>query len=192
MLDSESVYAPPKSRVLDKAADSELASDGRYVVARAETHWPARCYRCNDDAHQRLALKVTYMAWWLPFVGVAILFACQFFLMRIIEPLIVLLLLSFFVRKNIRIKLPICDHHELQRKRLFWAQWLGVLLFTLCLIGALILHTGILGIGVLIALLGLIALSFFNRKLYASRYQDGLFWIKGTGQAFRDSLPPFN
>lgn len=191
MPNNESVYAPPKSEIFHPSKDSELTCDGNSVVAKADTSWPARCYICNHQAHQRLKVKVTYLAWWLPIVGMAVVLVCQFLLMRVIEPLICLFFLQLFMQKKIRIALPVCDRHKIQRQRVFWVQLLGTVLFVCCLVGAFVWSMQILVAVALVALVGLVISAFFYRKLYSPRHQDGLFWIKGTGQAFRDSLPPF-
>lgn len=204
MSNNESVYAPPKSCAFNTKKQHELTADGQFIVVRSTMPWIACCYRCNEPTRRQISIKVNYVPSWVGIFFVAGVLGGTALLSpyfpAAVKPFVLLFSLGMLIavlclQKTLRLKCFICDKHFGHRRRFIIGRWLA---FTVYLLGAIdIITTQYIDwqywLYVILAVMLVVAYwRYTYPNLTASHYQDGLFWIKGTGQAFRDSLPPLH
>ncbi len=165
-MENQSVYSPPNSQVIDKTNIIPLSSDGNRVVAQIETQWPTRCYQCNAVAIAGEPRRLQYFPRWL-----IMLFLPCFFLIPFLGSVTSLMVISgavfviYITLSYVFTRQLLVNLPVCETHRMSDKPFLTILWFKN---------------------------SFLRQTMTVVRYQDGLFWIRGTGQAFRDSLPPFN
>lgn len=196
----ENVYAAPKSQVVNTEKLFELCVDGRFVVTRRDTDWGVRCYCCNEVASEAIKVKLTCQPK-LPMIAFVVFLLAGGLLeslgfvkvnMHWLMPLWVILCFSCLVlgailTKRIKLSVPLCGRCRRIRKCLACVLFLLIVVFVVLLFVAP--SWAVLPFAVLIVVA--IVSSVLHPRLQISKEQDGLFWVKGVSQVFRDNLPEF-
>lgn len=178
MSDPLNPYAPPKAS-LDPQSPESLWRDGKVLVVRPDSPLPARCVKCNAPAH--LPLKRRKMYWHPAWV----------YLLLFLSPLIYIIV-ALIVRKCATLSPGLCDAH---RRR----HWLGIALgwggsllaLLLMFLGATYEYCSMAVIGMILFLGAIVAGIILARVLQPERIDKDYIRLRGCGQAFLDTLPPF-
>lgn len=177
-------YAPPAAE-LRVASPEQCWRDGRHIVLRRGGDLPERCLRCNRPGLPRL--RGSTYSWLSPWYFVLI-------------PLniLVFVLVALLVRKTVRLHPVLCSAHRRERRR----DWM---LFLVLMVGGFLALAGALsarGTGApevaalaLAPLLLALAIVLAARKLgelTVTRLDQDWVRLRGAGQPFLDSLPPWD
>jgi len=178
MADPLNPYAPPHAS-LDPQGPESLWRDGNVLVMRPGSTLPPRCVKCNEPAE--LPLKPRKVYWHQPWVYILLL------------NLLVYALVALILRKRAVLAPGLCPRHRRHR-------WFGIALGwggSLCALGLMYLGAtqdifALVVLG-LTALLGsVIAGVILARVVNPSRIDKDFVRLRGCGQAFLESLPPFH
>lgn len=186
-MNARNPFAPSRA-TLDAAADApnELRGDqgvwreGRVIVLSPDAALPRRCVKCNQPAHEPTQTRKVY--WHSPWLYLLILFN-----------LIIYAIVALAARKKALVAPGLCVDHKKRRRNALAVGWLGFLFgFVLLFIG-LGTDVGPWGpfLGVVVMLASVIVGMIKGRIVYASRIDKTHVRLKGCGQPFLDSLPPF-
>lgn len=173
----DSIYAAPKSE-LTNAEPAEIYRYKHYVILNSDAAWPARCFKCNADSAVRKKVNVAYVNPWI-------------YLTLLITPIVTIVLALIF-QKKFSIDLPICDSHLKKRKNFVIFQWTALLLMIAGFILGAALNSELLFILSLLLLLMVVIAAIAGRMIHLAKFKDDHLWVRGTGKAFLQSLPPFN
>lgn len=167
---------------------TQLYRDKKYVVATESTEWPDLCYKSGEPADNKITLTRSYTS---------LLFALTIFL-----PILLSVFMGLFGGKSLTMTFAVSDRHLRQRKMFKWTQ-MG---FVLLLVGSIaliiadvdaryqtrVVNSALAIVGSL-SLLVVLVIAIVSKTLHAAKFKKykghKLFWIKGTGQTFRDQLP---
>lgn len=186
-MNTDNLYAAPKADISPKAAssheDERVYQHGKWVITHEEELWPNRCYQCNAPTGNTKSVKLIYFNPW--------------FYLTILISWLITVVLYFIFRKQATIELPICEFHEARWKKhqtirnvlgILLVLTVGIIMFVLIQrIGDEMLVWFLSALAA-VFLLALIIMSFKSQKPRLTKYVEGTLWIRGTGQAFRDSL----
>lgn len=180
-MQTESVYAPPKSKIGVVRQESDIYCDDKFVVCEPDSQWPSRCYKSNIETDNIKTVKLFYFNPW-------------FYLTILITPILTIILWYIF-RKKIVIDLPLSEKHANNWQTFKIVQWsLAGLFIASILMGAILDMPMFFGFSMLLLLFILIATLWGGNRIYAAKYnkENNQFWLKGACQAFRDDLPHLN
>lgn len=178
-------YAPPTAE-LRLASNEHCWRDGRHVVLRRGGDLPHRCLRCNRPGLPR-ARGSTY-SWHSPWLFVLI-------------PLniIVFAVVALLVRRSVKLHPVLCDSHRRELRR----DW--ILCLALLAAGLLLLAAGLPGSGPgspagagalvvapVLLLLAIVVAAWKLGQLTVTRIDRHWVRLRGAGQPFLDSLPPWD
>lgn len=173
----DSVYAAPRSELLDPAA-SEAYRHKRYVISAPDAAWPGRCYKCNTTSTLRKKVKLTYVNPWI-------------YLSLLITPLITIILALIF-QKKFTVDLPICERHLKRRRNFVLVQWAIVMLMIAGFVVGTGMQSDLLFFLSFLLILVVVILAIAGRMVFLAKYKSNRLWIRGTGKEFRDSLPVYD
>jgi hypothetical protein len=193
-------YAPPSAQVEHRGAIGAVFRKGKLIAMHAEGQLPPRCVTCNAAAPGQRIARTLY--WSSPFWRWSML-ALIVVLLGLgsagvviaaiaLWPVIVIAgVVNLIVRKKFPLDFAICARHRRIHAALTWAAALGI---AAVIGGAFVLPSADQG-GALIALL-LVMFALGIARSYTgalavriARLEQDRLWLKGTGKAFRDSLP---
>lgn len=154
-------------------------SEGKRVVTRDKAELPSRCYKCNEPATGPALKRKVY--WHHP----------AFFVL-IFAGLLIYVIAAMIVRKNGVVDIHLCDRHQRLRRNFIAGAWSAFGLSILIFVIGCAEHQGIvitLGFFVFLAsiIIGIIGVPVAR----PARIKDGTIWLNGSGQKFRESLPPW-
>ena len=203
MADSFNPYAPPEADLDAPHEAGGVWRDGGLVRMERNATLPGRCVACNAPALPKRVDRALYWtpwqwrvaAWGTPLAMIGLAFGGMETAGVLVLPAIVILAIAnAIIRKRVEVELGLCARHARIRLALGWAGVGCVALvmgsmFAIDLIGAGNLATVIGAAAVLLLMVG-IAYSFTtSQRVAVSRLNPQHAWLRGTGQAFRDSLP---
>ena len=185
MPDLANPYAPPVAELRIETGD-HCWREGKVVVLRAGHDFPARCICCNSPATPgRRARTLSWHSPWL-------------FLLILLN-ILVYLVVALLARRRVKLHPALCAAHAAARRRGLWTG-VGILLLGLLVLfssaakeaaGISGLREGLLLAGTLLLLAALWVASRVPASLSAARIDDQAVRIRGAGEPFLASLPPF-
>lgn len=198
----ENVYAAPKSQIVDDSKPFALCGDGRFVVTRRDTDWGNRCCYCNAVAEKKSTMRINYYPFWAKFFGFILALLVIFTLrlgvllpvVMVMSVLLVVIFSVYLMGKTIKVHVTLCAEHRKMRFSHRCVVALFLLLFVLVQYATvrLQLPVGLYAVFVVLLVVAFIVMVMLLPKpLVSMRQLDDLFWVKGTGEAFRDNLPEF-
>ncbi len=199
----ENVYAPPKSQLIDINKPFQLCADEKYVVTKADTNWGNCCCYCNEQAEEKVGMKIHYYPLWAKFFGfifvlvtpLALELGVSIFVFLVVSALFILAASTYLASKSIKVQIPLCvKHRKLRRlQQILALLFLAVVCVMLYLSSKLQCSTLWVYCFVL-ALIALIVVSikWLPKPLVSERRLEDMFWVKGVDKAFRDKLPEFH
>lgn len=185
MSDLFNPYAPPATELRSETGD-HCWRDGKIVVLRAGHDFPARCICCNTPAAP--PRKARTLSWHSPWLFLLILLN-----------IIVYLVVALLVRRRVRLHPVLCAAHAAARRRGLWTGG-GILLLGLMVLfsGAANAAAGLSGLrdalllaGTLLMLAAVWVASRVPASLSAARIDKQVIRVRGAGEPFLASLPPF-
>jgi hypothetical protein len=186
-VDERNPYAPSPASLGAKDASRRLDRegplfwrDGNVLVAVPDSSLPKRCVKCN--ATSAPPTKARYVYWCHPALYALLLIN-----------VIVFGVVVLMVRRRAIVLPGLCARHQKRHRHAVRLAWIGVLF------GLVLLYVGAaspLGLwrmllGMLIVLGSIVAGMLFARVVYAKRIDKIYVRLKGCGDPFLDSLPPF-
>jgi hypothetical protein len=200
MPTSVNPYAPPTAELERRGEIGEAFKKGKLIAMHPEGQLPPRCVTCNAAASDRRIARTLY---WSPPVWRWSMLAVSVVLLGLASAGVVIAAIAFWpvmiiagivnliVRKKFPLDFAICERHRRIHAALTWAAALGI---AAVIGGAFVLPSADQG-GALIALL-LVMFALGIARSYSgalavriARLEQDRLWLKGTGKAFRDSLP---
>jgi uncharacterized membrane protein len=185
MPDRLNPYAAPATELRTESGE-HCWRDGKVVVLRAGHDFPARCICCNAPATP--PRKGRSLSWHSPWL----------FLLLLLN-ILVYLVVALLARRRVKLHPALCTVHAAARRRGLWTG-VGILL-----LGLLVLFSGtaaygndpyglsgplVLG-GSLLLLVALWIASRVPASLSAARIDRREVRVRGAGEPFLASLPPF-
>lgn len=192
-------YAPPAAELEHRDQVGDVVRKGKLIGMHPEGQLPARCVACNALAADERMARVLY---WSPFAWRSSALAVVVALLGLSAVGINLAALVFWpvaliamianlvIRKKVSIDLAVCARHRRIHSALSWAAGLGVLLVVAGIVNVMRIHS--IALFLAIAVMFAVGLARSRTGALAVRIADiepGRLWLKGTGKAFRDSLP---
>ncbi len=197
---SHNPYAPPAAQVESLEQIGEVSRAGRLVEMPLAGQLPPRCVHCNAAApSSRVARTLFWLApaWRWSLLAVALMpvaLALSGVLAAAILILPVALLaaiVNVIVRRKIPVALAVCERHRRQQQALTWAAWLSIA----AVIGGApaLIATGqgsaLFVLVTVMLLLGIVRSRAPALGVRIARLSGERLWLRGTGKAFRESLP---
>ena len=141
---------------------------------------PQRCVKCNEPADQPTIARKVY--WYSPWLYLLLLFN-----------IIIFALIAVLVRKTAMVAPGLCVEHKKRRRTAIALSWTGALIGIVVMYVGMATPLGVWGaaMGVLVILASVVAGMIFGRVVYASRIDKSYVRLKGSGELFLRSLPPF-
>ncbi|MEZ0298210.1 MAG: DUF4339 domain-containing protein [Candidatus Methylacidiphilales bacterium] len=156
-------------------------NDGKVVLARNAATLPSRCLKCNCEVTEKAITRKLY--WHHPII----------YLVLLISP-VVYVIVAIISRRRASLDIYLCRRHRSVRTWAIAGGWLGSILGLVIMAGgtSIVGDTGfyVVLLGALTLLASIIAGFAFSRFASAKLIKDELVWLKGAGNAFRESLPP--
>lgn len=185
MTDLLNPYAPPAAE-LRTATDEHCWRDGKLVVLRAGHDLPPRCVCCNAAATP--VSRPRRLSWHTPWLYLLILLN-----------ILIYIVVALLARRTVKLHPALCPRHARERRR---GHWTGLALLVL---GLLILFAGVASddpaysflrqaqfvLGALTLLGMLWVFSRLPANLGAARIDRGEVRVRGAGELFLASLPPY-
>lgn len=193
-------YAPPAAEVEHRGQIGEVWRDGKLVAMSPDGQLPPRCVACNSPALARRNERTLY---WTPLAWRGSVFALLALLFALSANGVVLAALAFWpvvliaavanivIRKKVALSIGVCDRH----RRIQTAMTGSALASIAAVAGGIFYFVAENRASVLFALVILMfALGIARSRSGAlavriARMDADRLWLKGTGKAFRDSLP---
>ncbi len=200
MSDSFNPYAPPAANLEHRGQIGEVWRDGKLVAMHREGQLPPRCVACNSPALLRRNERTLY---WTPPAWRGSVIAVLALLFTLSANGVVLAALAFWpvvliaavtnivIRKKTSLSVGVCDRH----RRLQAALTGSALASVAAVAGGMFYFVAENRPGLLFALVILMFAIGIARSrsgplaVRIARMSDDRLWLKGTGRAFRDSLP---
>jgi hypothetical protein len=198
--DSFNPYAPPAANVEHHGQVGEVWRDGKLVAMHREGQLPPRCVACNAPA---LARRYERTLYWTPFSWRGSVIAVLALLFALSASGVVLAALAFWpvvliaavtnivIRKRVPLSMGVCLRH----RRVQTAFTASALAGVAAVAGGMFYFIADNRAGILFALVILMfALGIARSRSGAlavriARMSEERLWLKGTGAAFRASLP---
>lgn len=141
---------------------------------------PRRCVKCNEQADEPTAARKVY--WHSPWLYFLLLFN-----------IIIFALVAFLARKTATVAPGLCVEHKKRRRTAIALAWAGALIGIVVMYVGMATPFGVWGaaMGALVILASIVAGMIFGRVVYASRIDKSYVRLKGGGELFLGSLPPF-
>lgn len=182
---ADNPYAPPVAELRIDSAE-HCWRDGRHIVLRRGGDLPHRCLRCNRPGRPRPRGN-TY-SWHSPWYFVLI-------------PLNILVfaVVALLVRKTVKLHPVLCDDHRRERRR-DWMLFLVLLAGGLLALAAALPARGAggapemaaLAMAPLLLVLAIVLAAWKLGELTVTRIDQDWVRLRGAGQPFLDSLPPWD
>lgn len=154
--------------------------DGKHAVTYNQKTLPARCYKCNHPVAEPPIKRKLY---WHPVAYYVFLFLNLF----------IYVIIAMFVRKRAEIEVYVCSHHRQRRKYFIIGGWCGAFLgFTMIMVGVTNDASWLTGLGFLGFLGAIVAAMIGASLISAARIKGDTVWLRGAGQEFLASLPPWS
>jgi hypothetical protein len=193
-------YAPPAAQVERRGQVGEVFRKGKLVAMSPEGMLPPRCVACNAAAPDGRYARTLYWsppAWrWSVLAVIVLLFGLSMtgVLLAAIAfwpVMLIAAVANLIVRKKVPLDLAVCARHLRLHAALTWA---AVLAIAAVVGGGFFLIGGNWGEAFFALVLVMFALGIARSRVGAlavrvARLEPGRVWLKGTGKAFRDSLP---
>jgi hypothetical protein len=181
-------YAPSKASLQKSApnpnaarpADITAWRDDRIMVMLPDAPIPHRCVKCNDPVEE--PTKTRKVFWHSPWLYLLLLFNVLIFA-----------IVAAVVRKKATVAAGLCSIHKKRRRAVLTIAWIGALLgIVLIFIGAdSAAGIGAVLFGILVVLGSIIFGMLTGRIVVPTRIDDRYVRLKGCGEAYLDTLPPF-
>ena len=199
MKDTFNPYAPPAAELERRDQVGEVFRKGNLVGMQPEGQLPARCIACNGPA---AAERVSRVLYWSPPAWRVSVVATIVALLGLSAAGVVVAALAFWpviliaavanmaVRKKVSLDVAVCERHRRLQAASTWAAALGIALvvagiFYLIQIDAVAFFLAT----ILMFVLGILRSRTGALAVRIARLERDRLWLKGTGKAFRDSLP---
>jgi hypothetical protein len=180
-------YAPSKASLQQTSPDPNARPanvtawrDERVMVMLPDAPIPQRCVKCNDPAEQPTKMRKVY--WHSPWLYLLLLFNVLIFA-----------IVAAVVRKKATVAAGLCTIHKKRRRAVLTIAWVGALLgIVLIFMGAnSAAGIGAVLFGILVVLGAIIFGMIAGRVVVPTRIDDRYVRLKGCGEAYLDTLPPF-
>ncbi len=192
-------YAPPAAELERSGQVGEVFRKGNLIGMHPEGQLPPRCVACNAQATEH---RVTRVLYWSPLAWRASAVAVIFALLGLSAAGVIVAALAFWpamliaavanfvIRKKVSVDLAVCERHRRFQSALTWAAALGIAL----VVAGIYYLIRIDPTALLVAVAAMFAVGIVRSRTGAlavrvARLERDRLWLKGTGKAFRDSLP---
>lgn len=192
-------YAPPAAELERRGQVGEVFRKGKLVGMHPEGQLPPRCVACNAQVAEHRTTRVLYwspLAWRVSAVAAivallglstagVVVAALAFW-----PAMLIAAVTNFVVRKKVSVDLAVCERHRRIQSTLTWAAVLGIALVVAGIYYLIRIDPSVL----LVAVAAMFAVGIVRSRTGAlavrvARLEHDRLWLKGTGRAFRDSLP---
>lgn len=188
-MDDLNPYAPSRASLsatdpvstADGNAAPSVWRDGDVLIKSIDAEMPGRCVKCNGPADQPTKIRKVY--WHHPALYLLIL-----------VNIIIYAIVATIVRKKAFVGAGLCRDHKKRRRLAMTLAWTGSLGGIVLMYVGLASSFGIWGafVGMLLILGSIIGGLIFARTVYSKGIDKTYVRLKGCGNAFLDSLPPFS
>jgi hypothetical protein len=192
-------YAPPAAELERRGQVGEVVRKGKLIGMRPDGQLPPRCVACNAQAEGDRSTRVLY---WSPLAWrVSVLAAIVALLglsaagvvaaaIAFWPAMLMAAVANFIIRKKVSLELAVCERHRRIQAALTWAAALGIALVVAGIYylmridpsALLVAVTAMFAVGIARSRTGALAVRI-------ARLERDRLWLKGTGKAFRESLP---
>ena len=185
-MDERNPYAPSPASLDRSGSAPQLGAaatawrDAKVLVIVPDSPMPPRCIKCNEPAHEPTKNRKVY--WHHP--GYYFLLLLNILLYAIV---------ALFVRKTARVNAGLCAGHKKRRRIAIALGWVGALAGTVLLVASASADDAapMVILGLFVTMGSVVASMIYARVVYAKRIDASYVRLKGCGQAFLESLPPF-
>jgi hypothetical protein len=185
-MDDRNPYAPsPASRDIveqPSSAGTDIAAwrDGDVLITLVGAQLPQRCVKCNGPADHPTRTRKIY--WHHPGVY-----------MLVVINVVIYAIVAAIVRRRAFVRAGLCVEHKKRGRITLLLVWSGALGGIVLMVFGMASSWGIWGAlpGLLLILGSIFAALLFARIVYAKKIDKSHVYLRGCGNAFLDSLPPF-
>ncbi|MDH4188913.1 MAG: hypothetical protein OEW21_01735 [Betaproteobacteria bacterium] len=193
-------YAPPAAEVEHRGRIGDVFRKAKLVAMHTEGQLPPRCIVCNAAAPDyRIAHTLHWSppAWrWGMAALVATLLGLAFAGIQVAAlafwpTMLIAMIANLIVRRKFTLDVAMCDRHRRRHVALTWTAALSIPAVAIAIVFLLRTDRSAMMLGLLPAML---ALGYVRSRsgalaVRAAGLEGDRLWLKGTGKAFRDSLP---
>ena len=187
-MDDRNPYAPSRAslslttpvQTADSSSGIAVWRDGNVLITLPGAEMPQRCVKCNEPADRPTKPRKVY--WHHPAIYLLLLFN-----------IIIYAIVAVIARRRAFISPGLCEEHKKRRRVALILAWTGFLGGVLLVFGAIGSSLGAWGalLGVLLILAAVLC-GLFARVVYAQKIDKEYVRLKGCGNPFLNSLPPFS
>jgi len=192
-------YAPPAAELERRGQIGEVFRKGNLIGMHHEGQLPARCVVCNAQATEYRVTRALYwspLAWRVSAIAAIVallgLSAAGIVVAAVAfwPAVLIAAIVNFIIRKKVSVDLAVCERHRRVQSALTWAAVLGIAL----VVAGIYFLIRIDPSALLVAVAAMFAVGIVRSRTGAlgvrvARLERDRLWLKGTGKAFRDSLP---
>jgi hypothetical protein len=185
-MDPRNPYAPSRASLKGAQPNEQLRGsvtawrDNRDMVMLPDAAIPRRCVKCNEAADE--PTKTRKVFWHSPWLYLLLLFN-----------VIIFAIVARVVRKQATVAAGLCAAHKKRRRTMITVAWIGALAGIVLVYLGMASPAGAWGafVGMLFILGSIIFGMITGRVVVAKRIDKDYVRLKGCGEAYLDSLPPF-